>query len=112
MAYAEVVRRNVAASQTGLYVELQLIDGFGSASRSGNQWGSSRIAFIPFCTLGSSTKLSPEWMMSMIALGRIASRFLRKTRAWPRYAVRLQSATWSSIREDGPSGAYMHSVEK
>lgn len=41
----------------------------------------SRIAFIDFCVFWSSTKLSPEWMMSRIADGRTASRSLRKIRA-------------------------------
>ena len=49
-----------------------------------NRCGSSRNAFIDLTTDCSSLNVSPEWMMSMIALGRIASRSLRKTRACPR----------------------------
>lgn len=49
--------------------------------------GYSRMAFIPFWTLCSRTNDSPEWMISMIADGLIASRSLRKTLACPLYAV-------------------------
>jgi hypothetical protein len=47
----------------------------------------SLIDFMPFATTPSTKNVSPEWMISMIADGRIASKSFKNTRACPRYAT-------------------------
>ena len=55
-----------------------------------------RICFRVFCTDCSSLNCSPECIMSMMALGRMASRSLRNIRACPLYAV-ISAITLSAM---------------
>jgi hypothetical protein len=75
-AHAEVIRGYVSAPQARFCFVLvtftSTVEGVGD---------NSRIAFIPFCTLCSRTNVSPEWIMSIMALARMASRSFRKTLA-------------------------------
>jgi hypothetical protein len=60
------------------------------------QDGHVRICFKVFCTDCSSLNCSPECIMSMMALGRMASRSLRNIRACPLYAV-ISAITLSAM---------------
>jgi hypothetical protein len=95
---AKVVTGHVAATFASLYDSMNIKEpvSYARGLKRAPTRLHVRCAFCVARTSSFTSNASPEWMMSMIALGRAASRSFRNARACPRYA----------------SGEYMHSVEK
>jgi hypothetical protein len=95
---AKVITGHVAATFASLYDRTSIEEpvSYARGPKKGSNKAHVRCVFCVARTSSFTSNASPEWMISMIALGRAASRSFRNARACPRYA----------------SGEYMHSVEK